>query len=161
MTVYQLRNTILDLLLRIEKDSGFSHLLIDNEMKSKRIAPKDEGLLTEIVYGTIQRKMTLDYYLDSFVKKNKKMDAWVRMLLRMSVYQMVYLDKVPDYAIIHEAVEIAKQRGHKGIASFVNGVLRNIQRNGVPDIKGIKMMQKALYRDKPSRMACGTMDDNV
>lgn len=148
MTVYQLRNTILDLLLRIEKDSGFSHLLIDNEMKSKRIAPKDEGLLTEIVYGTIQRKMTLDYYLDSFVKKNKKMDAWVRMLLRMSVYQMVYLDKVPDHAIIHEAVEIAKQRGHKGIASFVNGVLRNIQRNGVPDIKGIK--------DDAKRLSIGT-----
>lgn len=137
MTAYQLRNTILDLLLRIEKDSGFSHLLIDNEMKSKRISPKDEGLLTEIVYGTIQRKLTLDYYLDNFVKKNKKMDAWVRMLLRMSVYQMIYLDKVPDHAIIHEAVEIAKQRGHKGIASFVNGVLRNIQRNGVSDTKVI------------------------
>ncbi|WP_149476503.1 16S rRNA (cytosine(967)-C(5))-methyltransferase RsmB [Oceanobacillus polygoni] len=144
MTAYQLRNTILDLLLRIEKDSGFSHLLIDNEMKSKRIAPKDEGLLTEVVYGTIQRKMTLDYYLDNFVKKNKKMDAWVRMLLRMSVYQMVYLDKVPDHAIIHEAVEIAKQRGHKGISSFVNGVLRNIQRHGVPDTKEITDDAKRL-----------------
>src|SRR5699024_12015631 len=58
---------------------------------------------------------------------------WVTMLLRMSVYQMVYLDRVPDHAIIHEAVEIAKQRGHKGTAAFVNGVLRNIQRKGVPN----------------------------
>ncbi|WP_337020431.1 16S rRNA (cytosine(967)-C(5))-methyltransferase RsmB [Oceanobacillus massiliensis] len=135
---YQLRNTILDLLIRIEKDSGFSHLVIDNELKSKRIAPKDEGLLTEIVYGTIQRKMTLDYFLNHFVNANKKMDQWVRMLLRMSLYQMIYLDKVPDHAIIHEAVEIAKQRGHKGVSSLVNGVLRNVQRNGVPETASIK-----------------------
>ena len=130
---YQLRNTILDLLLRIEKDSGFSHLLINNEIKAKRIPEKDEGLMTEIVYGTLQRKITLDYYLDSFMKNSKKVDPWVRILLRMSLYQMIYLDKVPDHAIIHEAVEIGKQRGHKGIASLVNGVLRNVQRKGVPD----------------------------
>ncbi|MFC4023202.1 16S rRNA (cytosine(967)-C(5))-methyltransferase RsmB [Oceanobacillus longus] len=141
---YQLRNTILDMLLRIEKDSGFSHLLINNEIKSKRIHEKDEGLMTEIVYGTLQRKMTLDYYLDRFVKNNKKMDQWVRMLLRMSLYQMIYLDKVPDHAIIHEAVEIAKQRGHKGISSLVNGVLRSAQRSGVPDTAIIENPAKRL-----------------
>ncbi|WP_249869831.1 16S rRNA (cytosine(967)-C(5))-methyltransferase RsmB [Oceanobacillus saliphilus] len=141
---YQLRNTILDLLLRIEKDSGFSHLLIDSEIKSKRIPQKDEGLLTEIVYGTIQRQITLDFYLDSYVKNSKKMDLWVRMLLRMSLYQMVYLDKVPDHAIIHEAVEIAKQRGHKGVASLVNGVLRNVQRNGVTETDSIEDSVKRL-----------------
>ncbi|MGJ9458808.1 16S rRNA (cytosine(967)-C(5))-methyltransferase RsmB [Oceanobacillus sp. CF4.6] len=141
---YQLRNTILDMLLRIEKDSGFSHLLINNEIKSKRIPEKDEGLMTEIVYGTLQRKITLDYYLDRFVKNNKKMDQWVRMLLRMSLYQMVYLDKVPDHAIIHEAVEIAKQRGHKGISSLVNGVLRSAQRSGVPDTATIENPAKRL-----------------
>lgn len=137
MSEYQLRNTIIDLLMRIEKDNGFSHLLIDHEIKSKRIDPKDQGLLTEIVYGTLQRKMTIDYYLESFVESKKKLDLWVKMLLRMSVYQMVYLDKVPDHAIIHEAVEIAKKRGHKGIGSFVNGVLRSIQRKGVPDTASI------------------------
>lgn len=129
---YLLRNTVLDLLLRIEKDSAFSHLLIDNEINARRVSKKDEGLLTEIVYGTLQRKITLDYYLDHFIN-GKKIDGWVRVLLRMSLYQMIYLDKVPDHAIIHEAVEIAKQRGHKGISSFVNGVLRNLQRNGIPD----------------------------
>ncbi|WP_087972958.1 16S rRNA (cytosine(967)-C(5))-methyltransferase RsmB [Oceanobacillus rekensis] len=141
---YQLRNTVLDLLLRIEKDSGFSHLLINNEIKSKRIPEKDEGLMTEIVYGTLQRKITLDYYLESFIKNNNKMDLWVKILLRMSLYQMVYLDKVPDHAIIHEAVEIAKQRGHKGIASLVNGVLRNVQRKGVPETTLIEDQTKRL-----------------
>ncbi|GGA84190.1 16S rRNA (cytosine(967)-C(5))-methyltransferase RsmB [Ornithinibacillus halotolerans] len=137
MKKYLLRNTIIDLLLRIELDNGYSHLLINHEIKAKNIPTKDEGLLTEIVYGTIQRKLTLDYYISHFVNPKKKLEPWVKILLRMSIYQMVFLDKVPDHAIIHEAVEIAKQRGHKGIGSFVNAILRNIQRNGTPDINEI------------------------
>ncbi|MEC5422744.1 16S rRNA (cytosine(967)-C(5))-methyltransferase RsmB [Virgibacillus sp. C22-A2] len=144
MSDYQLRNTVLNLLLRIDKDNGFSNLVIDSELKSGRVNPKDEGLLTEVVYGTIQRKLTLDYYIDSFVDSKKKLDDWVKMLLRMSIYQMVFLDKVPDHAIINEAVEIAKKRGHKGTASFVNGVLRNIQRKGVPDTAEIKNAAKRI-----------------
>ncbi|SFB19645.1 16S rRNA (cytosine967-C5)-methyltransferase [Lentibacillus halodurans] len=138
MQNFLVRETIVDLLLRIEQDSGFSHLLIDHEIKSRNIPPKDEALMTEIVYGTIQRKLTVDYYLKPFIHSAKKLQQWVRMLLRMSVYQMKFLDKVPDHAIIHEAVEIAKHRGHKGIASFVNGVLRSMQRRGVPDTAEIE-----------------------
>src|SRR5699024_4448704 len=145
MEKYVLRDTMLDLLLRIEQGSGYSHLLIDHELKSKKLSEKDKGLLTEVVYGTTQRKITLDYYLNKFINKKKKQKQWVIILLRMSVYQMVFLDKVPAHAIIHEAVEIAKQRGHKGIASFVNGVLRNIQRQGVPDTSKIKDPVKRLF----------------
>ncbi|MEN2464624.1 16S rRNA (cytosine(967)-C(5))-methyltransferase RsmB [Ornithinibacillus sp. JPR2-1] len=144
MEKYLLRNTAIELLMRIEQDSGYSHLLISHEINAKHISQKDEGLLTELVYGTIQYKMTLDFYIDSFIDKKKKLSLWVRMLLRMSIYQMVYLDKVPDHAIIHEAVEIAKQRGHKGIASLVNAVLRNIQRDGVPKIETIEDPTKRL-----------------
>lgn len=132
MSSYRLRNSILDLLVRIENGGAYSHLLIHNEIRKRRLAEKDVTLFTEIVYGTIERKITLDYYLKPFIRTKKKLDAWVLMLLRMSVYQIVYLDKIPNYAIIHEAVEIAKQRGHKGIASFVNGVLRNLIRKGIP-----------------------------
>ncbi|MFD1360287.1 16S rRNA (cytosine(967)-C(5))-methyltransferase RsmB [Lentibacillus salinarum] len=148
MENYQVRESIVDLLVRIEQDSGFSHLLIDHEIKSKHISPKDEALMTEIVYGTIQRQLTLDYYLEPFVDSRKKLKRWVRMLLRMSVYQMYFLDKVPDHAVIHEAVEIAKHRGHKGIASLVNGVLRNVQRKGVPNT--------AVIQDKAKRLAVET-----
>src|SRR5699024_574568 len=131
MTNKQIRDVILDLLIRIEQQKSYSHLLIDQEIKAQSLSSKDERFLTEIVYGTMQRKITLDYYLEPFLNTRKKLAAWVRMLLRMSVYQMVYLDKVPDHAVIHEAVEIAKKRGHKGIASLVNGVLRNVQRKGL------------------------------
>src|SRR5699024_6274687 len=66
----------------------------------------------------------------------------------MSVYQMKFLDKIHDYAIINEAVEIAKNKGHKGTGSLVNGVLRNIQRQGVPDID--------LLEDKVERLSIKT-----
>jgi len=122
---------MLDLLLRIDEDSGYSHLLINHEINQRNIDAKDVGLLTEVVYGTMERKITLDYFIEPFIESKGKLDSWVKMVLRMSVYQMVYLDKVPAHAIINEAVEIAKQRGHQGIASFVNGVLRNIQRKGL------------------------------
>lgn len=144
MGKYQLRNTIIDLLLRIDQDSGYSHLLIDQEIKRRNISSKDEGLLTEIIYGTLQRKLTLDYYLQHFIQREKKLEPWVCMLLRMSIYQMIFLDRIPDHAIIHEAAEIAKQRGHKGISSFVNGVLRNVQRKGIPDSNAIENDVKRL-----------------
>jgi len=143
MTKYKLRNTALDLLLRVEQ-GGFSHLLIDNEIKKKKVDTIDEGLLTEIVYGTIQRRLTLDYAIQYFVNDPSKLKKWTNNLLRMSIYQMIYLDRVPPHAIIHEAVEIAKERGHKGIASLVNGVLRTLQREGMPDLAKIEDTEERI-----------------
>lgn len=138
MSDKNVRKVALEVLLRVEKEGGFSHLLLSQEMKKSNVASIDEGLLTEIVYGTMERKLTLDFYLEPFISKPQKVNEWVRMLLRMSLFQMEYLDKVPSYAVINEAVNIAKQKGHRGIASFVNGVLRSIQRKGVPSLSSIK-----------------------
>lgn len=137
MAKYQLRQTMLDVLIRIEKDKGFSNLLLNHELQQNGLNEKDKRLLTEVVYGTVQNQLSIDYYIGHFIKNKKKLDLWVKQLLRMSVYQMVYLEKVPDHAVVHESVEIAKIRGHKGIAAFVNGILRSIQRNGVPELSSI------------------------
>jgi 16S rRNA (cytosine967-C5)-methyltransferase len=131
------RDTALQLLETIEKNQAYSNLLLNNAIDKNEINPIDVGLLTELVYGTLQRKMTIDFYLKPFIEKNKKLQSWVINLLRMTLYQMVYLDKIPERAAIFEAVEIAKRRGHKGIASLVNGVLRSIQRNGLPSLDTI------------------------
>ncbi|MBM7571774.1 16S rRNA (cytosine(967)-C(5))-methyltransferase RsmB [Aquibacillus albus] len=144
MTKYLLRNTALDILVRIDEGGGFSHLLIDQAIKKKGLNSRDEGLLTEIVYGTLQRKLTLEYFLSHFVDKKRKLAPWVNMLLYMSLYQMIYLDKVPDHAIIHESVEISKKRGHRGISGLVNGILRNVQRKGVPNVDKIEDSVKRL-----------------
>lgn len=132
------RETALDILEAVEKNQSYSNLLLNQYIKKNNLDRKDIGLLTELTYGSIQRKMTLDFYLSPFIAKNKKIESWVRQLLRLTVYQMVYLDRVPDRAAIYEAVEIAKKRGHKGISGFVNGILRSIQREGLPSFQTIE-----------------------
>ena len=152
------RETALEILETIEKNQSYSNLLLNNAINKNEIDKKDIGLLTELTYGTLQRKMTLDYFLSPFLTKNKKMESWVRQLLRLTIYQMVYLDKIPDRAAIFEAVEIAKRLGHKGISGLVNGVLRSIQREGLPSFEEIENpLEKLSLSDKPSAMACETM----
>lgn len=131
------RATAMDLLVTIEKNQSYSNLLLNSTIEKNELSPKDIGLLTELTYGTLQRRMALDFFLKPFIKDSKKLADWILHLLRLTLYQMVYLDKIPDRAAIYEAVEIAKKRGHKGIASLVNGVLRSIQREGLPSFEMI------------------------
>ncbi|TLS37318.1 16S rRNA (cytosine(967)-C(5))-methyltransferase RsmB [Pseudalkalibacillus caeni] len=132
------REAALEIVEQINKNQAYSNILLNRTIEKYNLNRKDIGLLTEIVYGTIQRKRTIDFFLDAFLKNKKKIETWVYSLLELSVYQMVYLDRVPDRAVIHEAVEIAKKKGHKGISGFVNGVLRSVQRKGVPSFSTIK-----------------------
>lgn len=123
------RDAAFSILWAVENKQAYSNLLLHQTIESYGIAPKNRGLLTEITYGTLQHQMTLDYYLEPFLKG--KIEPWVKTLLQMSLYQIVYLDRIPSHAVVHEAVEIAKRRGHGGVASVVNGVLRSVQRSGV------------------------------
>ncbi|MEH7299632.1 16S rRNA (cytosine(967)-C(5))-methyltransferase RsmB [Neobacillus drentensis] len=138
------REIALDLLTTIEKNQSYSNLLLNTTIEKNELSQKDVGLLTELTYGTLQRKMALDFYLNPFIKDNKKLADWIHHLLRLTLYQMVYLDRIPDRAAIYEAVDIAKKRGHKGIASLVNGVLRSIQRKGLPSLNEISEPNKRL-----------------
>lgn len=130
------RDAALSILLAVDKSQAYSNLLLHQTIERYQIEAKDRGLLTEITYGTLQYKMTLDYYLEPFIKG--KLEHWVRWLLRMSLYQIHYLTRIPPHAAVHEAVEIAKRRGHQGIASVVNGILRSILRQGVRSIELIE-----------------------
>ena len=130
------RDAALSILLAVDKNQAYSNLLLHQTIEKYKIDPKDRALLTEITYGTLQHKFTLDYFLEPFIKG--KVDLWVRWLLRLSLYQMEYLSRIPAHAAVNEAVEIAKRRGHQGIASMVNGVLRSILRKGVRSVDEIK-----------------------
>jgi 16S rRNA (cytosine967-C5)-methyltransferase len=132
------REVALYLLESIDKNQAYSNLLLNDAIEKNKIDKKDIGLLTELVYGTLQRKLTLDYFLKPFIKNSRKLEGWVLQLLRLTLYQMVYLDRIPERAAIYEAVEIAKRRGHKGIAGVVNGVLRSVQREGLPTLDSIE-----------------------
>jgi len=78
------------------------------------------------------------------VKKTNKLQSWVKWLLYLSIYQLKYLDKVPDHAVVNEAVELAKKRGHQGIVKLVNGVLRQALRQGFPSYDKIEPETKRL-----------------
>ncbi|WP_338463414.1 16S rRNA (cytosine(967)-C(5))-methyltransferase RsmB [Brevibacillus borstelensis] len=125
------RDIALDVLNRVEEHQSYSNLELKHVLDREELRAPDAGLVTELVYGTIQRRLTLDTALDRFIR-GKKVQTWVKNLLRLSLYQIRFLDRIPDRAVVHEAVEIAKRRGHQGIASMVNGVLRNALRS--PDL---------------------------
>lgn len=132
------RFVAMKLLTRVETQQAYSNLVINQAMNEAQLSEKDGRLLTEIVYGTISHKLTLEYYLAPFIANAKKVDPWVKQLLLLSIYQFEYLDRVPAHAVVDEAVEIAKAFGNVGAGKFVNGVLRTIQRQGVPDVYAIK-----------------------
>ncbi|WP_017437134.1 16S rRNA (cytosine(967)-C(5))-methyltransferase RsmB [Saccharococcus caldoxylosilyticus] len=144
MKTKNVREIALETLLAIEEKEAYSNLQLNKVIEEHHLSARDVGLLTEIVYGTVQRRDTLDYYLTPFLAKARKLERWVRILLRLTLYQVLYLDRVPDRAAIFEAVEIAKKRGHKGTASLVNGVMRSIQRQGVPPLEDIEDEVKRL-----------------
>lgn len=123
------RELAMDALVRVEKEKAYSNLLLNQILHSRELSRSDAGLLTELVYGTIQRLNTLDYYISRFLSKGLgKLEPWVKNLLRLSFYQLVYLDRIPAHAAVNEAVTIAGRRGHKGISGMVNAVLRNALR---------------------------------
>ncbi|HEY0826508.1 MAG TPA: 16S rRNA (cytosine(967)-C(5))-methyltransferase RsmB, partial [Bacilli bacterium] len=132
------RQVALDILTKVEQEQAYSNILLNQMLIKHQISRADAGLVTEIVYGTIQRLNTIDYFLNPFLTKGLgKLEPWVRCLLRMSFYQMHYLERIPEHAIVNEAVNIAKDKGHQGISGMVNGVLRNILRQkeqfAIPD----------------------------
>ncbi len=125
------REIAMSVLHNVETKGAYSGLELNQALQSSDLSRPDAGLATELVYGTIQRLNTIDYDLTTRVKGwPKKVEPWVRSLLRMSYYQLRWLTRVPAHAAVDEAVRIAKKRGHAGIAGLVNGVLRGLLREG-------------------------------
>ncbi|WP_168121949.1 16S rRNA (cytosine(967)-C(5))-methyltransferase RsmB [Paenibacillus sp. HB172176] len=124
------REVALDILVKVSGSGAYSNLQIKRALQDTALSRADAGLVTELVYGTIGRQLTLDHWLERFVAKGlRKLEPWVHQLLRLSAYQLLYLDRIPAHAAVNEAVAIAKRRGHTGISGMVNGVLRNMDRN--------------------------------
>lgn len=118
------------------KDGAYSNLQLNQIVKASKLEERDVHLLTTIVYGVIQHRLTLEYWLKPFLRGN--VDPFVKELLMISVYQMQYLDKIPQHAIFDEAIQVAKRRGHDGIRKYVTGVLHNLERQGLPEIKALE-----------------------
>ena len=121
------REHVADLLTIIEKEDGYAQLVLKRELKDVSI--QDKAFVTEVVYGTLKYSIKIDYILNKFSKTPvKKMKPLIRSILRMSVYQMIGMDKIPTSAIVNEAVKIAKKRKFGNLSGFVNGILRSVDR---------------------------------
>lgn len=123
------RSAALDALLQMEKNEGYSNLVIDKALKAAELDRRDGALCSTLFYGVLEKRLTLDWLLEQCLRDpKKKLDRTVRMALRCGAYQIFFLDRIPDSAAVNETVNAVKNRGKGVYAGFVNGVLRNLIR---------------------------------
>ena len=130
-TTVNVREIVLDMLLETCEKEVYSHLILSAILeKYQYIDVQKKKFLTRLFEGTVEYHLLEDAVLNRYSKiKVNKMKPVVRNILRMGVYQLLYMDSVPDSAVCNEAVKLAKKRGFQGLSGFVNGVLRNIARD--------------------------------
>lgn len=124
-------------LLDIEKNKNYSNMSINKHFKDVKLSNQDRGLATEIIYGVIENKYYIDYMIDKLSKvKTNKMEIYIKTLLRMGIYQIMFLNSISDYAAVNETVNLAKKKNSK-VSGFINGILRNVirQKETIGEIK--------------------------
>ena len=136
----EIRKTALETLIQIDKNNSPSHLVLKDVLdKYDYLSKTEKALISTIVKGSIERRIELDYVIDSFSKTPScKMKMPVRIILEMGVYQILYMNSY-DTLAVNSSVELARKKGFSSLAGFVNAILRNIVRNKdnlkYPDIK--------------------------
>ncbi len=149
------REIVLDTLLALERGEEFSHRLIKSVLdKYNYMEERDKAFIKRLTEGTIERRTELDYYLNSCSSVSvNKMKPLIRCLMRMSVYQLLYMDNVPDSAVCNEACKLAQKRKFGSLKGFVNGVLRGIARQKdnlpMPDAKSNPMEYLSVKYSMP------------
>lgn len=123
------RKIVLDSLVRVDFKKGYSNIVFDNALKGAELDSRDASFAAALFYGVLERKLTLDRVISEFSKiPLEKLSPFVLEILRMGVYQLLFMDKVPPFAALNECVALAKKSGQGHTAGFVNAVLRAVQR---------------------------------
>ena len=126
-----MRSIVLGVLTEVLDKGNFVHLVLNQALSKYQYLEKpDRAFITRVTEGTLEYLLQIDYIINSYSKtKTEKMKPLIRNILRMSVYQLLYMDRVPDSAVCNEAVKLAIHHHFQGLKGFVNGVLRTIARN--------------------------------
>lgn len=124
------REIVLDILMEVLEKGNFIHLVLNQALyKYQYLDKADRAFITRTAEGTLERLITIDHVINLYSKtKTDKMKPLIRSILRMSVYQILYMDRVPDSAVCNEAVKLVIKRRFQGLKGFVNGVLRTVSR---------------------------------
>lgn len=110
---------------RLNEQNAYSNFLVNHLLQEGEWDPKERALATALIYGTVERRLTIDFVIASCSSKPlKRLHPAVLAVLQTAAYQIMYMDKVPDSAAVNEAVKLAKAMGQQGAAGFVNAVLR-------------------------------------
>jgi 16S rRNA (cytosine967-C5)-methyltransferase len=124
------RQLAAEILEKVDTRKAYTDILLDQALRTAGLDQRDRGLLTELTYGTLRWRGTIDARLSKNLSRPlSQVDSGLRNLLRLTCYQLIYLERIPSYAAVNEAVELAKARGGRKAAGFVNGVLRNLLRS--------------------------------
>lgn len=116
-------------LMRVEQDGAYSNLVLDEALSESELDSRDKAFASNLFYGVLERKISLDYIIRKFSgRRLKKIETEVLTILREAVYQLVFMDKVPDSAAVNEAVKLCKKEKLYRSSAFVNGLLRSITR---------------------------------
>src|SRR5471032_1214612 len=123
------RSLAFDILLRVEAGAYASELLTAH---TAALDSRDAGLAGQIVFGVLRYRAQLDYLIDHYSGRSVKLDAEVRTALRMAIYQLRYLERIPAHAAVTESVDLVKRARKRSAAPFVNAVLRKVNRLPAP-----------------------------
>lgn len=134
MKEHSARDLALMVLKEVDQVNAYSNIALNRVLEAHRPGRMDRAFITELVYGTLRTRNTLDWVLGKYLRQPlKNQTHLMQNILRLGVYQLMYLDRVPHSAAVNEAVNQARRFGHPGAEKFVNGVLRNVSR-GLGDI---------------------------
>jgi 16S rRNA (cytosine967-C5)-methyltransferase len=125
----QARQTALQILQQIDTRGTYANELVDKVLEKESLPPEERRLVTELVYGTLRMQKTLDYVLDQLGNRTvDSMPSFLRCILRLGAYQILFLERIPVSAAVNEAVKLGRRFGHLGWTTYINGVLRSLAR---------------------------------
>ena len=158
------RELALKVLKEVDEDGAYANLALNKILEKYELKKLDRSFITELSYGTLKRLNTLDWILSRFLKKPlAAQTVWVRNILRLATYQVVFMERVPNAAACNEAVELTKKYAYKGIVRFVNGVLRNLVREidniEFPDINCDSVSHISLKYSHPNWIVQKWLED--
>lgn len=124
------RNTALNVLMKIEQDNAYSNIALNNAIRENKLSGVDSSFVSALVYGVLERKITLDYIIKQYSKiPLRKIELKTKMILRLGVLQLLFMDKIPESAAVNESVNLAKKHKLQKSSGFINGILRSITRS--------------------------------
>lgn len=142
------RELAINVLYKIEFGEGYSNVTLDKELNKSDLDYVDKAFASELVYGVLTWEITIDEIIKMYSSiKIKKISPWILNILRIGIYQIAFLDKVPESAAVNESVKLAKQYGHEASSKFVNAILRKIEKNEMEKLL-VYMSTKPMLEDE-------------